>query len=127
MSWLRRLSDSKSTWAVLHQTETRPNTFNPITSNMEQLTRARNTTKNLLWRDIYDSLLTCRSNVLFRYPSEYLSIPVNGEPLITKNKTPINQSWCEQLMIKDILNHQGDMKESENYNTLQKPISLIMP
>ena len=92
MSWLRRLSNSKSTWAVLHQSETRPYTFNPMTSNMEQLTRARNLTKNLVWRDIYDSLLTCRSNILFRHPSEYLSIPVNGEPYITKNKNPITQS-----------------------------------
>ena len=60
----------------------------------------------------------------FRYPNEYLSIPVNGEPSITKNRTPIDQSWCEQLMVKDILNHQGDLKEIENYNTLQKPISF---
>ena len=45
MSWLRRLSNSKSTWAVLHQSETRPYTFNPMTSNMEQLTRARNMTE----------------------------------------------------------------------------------
>ena len=122
MSWLRRLSDSKSTWAALHRAETRPNTFNPMTSNMEQLARARNMTRNLVWRDIYDSLLTCRNNILFRYPSEYLSIPVNGEPFITKNKNPITQSWCEQLMIRDILDHQGDLKESKSYNTLQKPI-----
>ena len=31
---------------------------------------------------------------------------------------PINQSWCEQLMIKDILNHQGDLKERENFNKI---------
>ena len=105
MSWLRRLKHSKSTWAILHHTETKPFAFNPVTSNMEHLTKARNLTKNLVWRDIYDSLLTCRRNILFRYPNEYLSIPVNGEPLITK--APINQSWCEHLMIKDILNHQG--------------------
>ena len=65
MSWLRRLNNSKSTWAILHQTETKPHTFNPITSNMEQLTKARNKTRNLVWRDIYDSLLTCRRNILF--------------------------------------------------------------
>ena len=28
------------------------------------------------------------------------------------------------MMIKDILTHQGDLKESEDYNTIQKPISF---
>ena len=31
MSWLRRLSSSKSTWAILHSAKTRPYTFNPAT------------------------------------------------------------------------------------------------
>ena len=58
MSWLRRLSSSKSTWAILHSAETRPYTFIPATSNMDELIRAKNMTKNLVWKDIYDSLLT---------------------------------------------------------------------
>ena len=33
MSWLRRLTYSKSTWALLHRAETKPYTFNPMTSN----------------------------------------------------------------------------------------------
>ena len=35
MSWLRRLNNSKSTWAILHHIETKPFAFNPVTSNME--------------------------------------------------------------------------------------------
>ena len=42
MSWLRRLNNSKSTWAILHHTETKPFAFNPVTSNMEHLTKAWN-------------------------------------------------------------------------------------
>ena len=121
MSWLRRLSSSKSTWASLHLTETKPFTYNPVNSNLENLTKARNLTRNKVWRDIYDSLITCRKNVLFRHPSEYLSIPINGEPLITANKTSINQLWCEQMMIKDILSYQGDLKEIKDYNMVQRP------
>ena len=102
MSWLRRLSSSKSTWAKLHTAETKPFTYSPDNTNMEKLMKARNLTKNRVWRDIYDSLATCRNNIVFRNPSEYLSIPINGESLITRNRTPINQLWCEQLMIKDI-------------------------
>ena len=111
MSWLRRLSSSKSTWAILHLTETKPFTYNPVSSNLENLTKARNLTRNTVWKDIYDSLITCRKNVLFRHPSEYLSIPINGEPLITENKTSINQLWCKRMMIKDILSYQGDLKK----------------
>ena len=41
MFWLRRLPTSKSTWATLHCTETKPFTFNPANSNMDQLIRAK--------------------------------------------------------------------------------------
>ena len=65
--------------------------------------------------------LTCRKNFTFQHPNEFLSIPINGEQLITKNFRPVNQPWCLHMMIKDILTHHGDWKEIDDYNTIQKP------
>ena len=91
MSWLRRLSFSKSTWANLHKAETRPYTYDPITANWNDLEIARNKISNLVWRDVYDSLMTCRKNVVHVQPLEYLTFPVNGEPSITKNNNSVKQ------------------------------------
>ena len=81
MSWLRRLATSKLTWAKLHRLETRNYTFDPTSSNMEQLTKAKRMIKNAFWKDIYESLITCGQNIVRRYPSEFLAVPVNGEML----------------------------------------------
>ena len=53
MSWLRRLTYSKSTWAKLHREETKPNTFNTMTSSWTGLEMARSQSSNLVWKDIY--------------------------------------------------------------------------
>ena len=60
MSWLRRYINSKSTWAKMHRMETSPYTFDPITANFENLTKARALCKNQFWKEIYASLITCR-------------------------------------------------------------------
>ena len=95
--------------------ETTPYIFDPTTSNWNNLEHARNNMSNMVWRDIYDSLLTCRKNVVSIQPLEYLSIPINGEPSITINNTPVEQLWCRNLMIKDILNDTGDWKTTNDY------------
>ena len=56
------------------------------------------------------------------HPKEFLSIPINGELLITGNHNAINQSWCSQMTIKDVLTHHGDWKETGDYDTIQKPL-----
>ena len=124
MSWLKRLTSSKSTWANLHRAETKTCTFDPITSNMEELIKAKNMTKNLVWRDIYDSLLTCRRNIIHKHPNEFLSIPINGETMITNNFNPVSQPWCSRLMIKDILTHHGDWKDVNDYYTVGEVMDM---
>ena len=47
MSWLRRLSFSKSTWAQLHKAKTKPFTFNPMSSNWSEIEFAKNRMENL--------------------------------------------------------------------------------
>ena len=77
-------------------------------------------TRNLVWKDIYDLLLTCRRNITFYHPNEFLSIPINGELMITKNFCQVNQPWCTHMMINGILTHHGDWKKVNDYNTTQK-------
>ena len=84
MSWLRRQINSNATWAKLHRDETIPFTFNPISSNYEDLLKAKTVCKNSFWKDIYASLLLCRRNVLNIHPEEFITLPINREPQITK-------------------------------------------
>ena len=74
MSWLRRLSFSKSTWAELHKAETKPNTYNPISTNWTEIENAKNRMNNPVWKEIHDSLLTCRRNLLKSDPLELLTL-----------------------------------------------------
>ena len=122
MSWLRRLTFSNSTWANLNRQETKTFTFNPTTSTLDDLEKARHKTSNLVWRDIHDSLMICRRNIVYSQPSEYLSVPVNGEPSLAKNFISVNQFWCRTLMIKDVLNNQGDWKSVKVYIHGQRPL-----
>ena len=92
MSWLRRLPFSKSTWADLHRAETKPHTYNPITTNWMDIETAKTKMINPVWKEIYDSLLVCRNNLL-------------------KNNTAIQRSWCENLTINDIWDENGDLKK----------------
>ena len=62
-----------------------------MTSTMSDQEKAMNKTRNLVWRDIYDSIIICRRNEVIHNPIEFLSLPVNGEPVITRNYTPVNQ------------------------------------
>ena len=122
MSWLRRLITSNATWAKLHRLNTYPNTFNPYTSNQEGLIKAKEKTNNLFWKDIYTSLLQCRDSVLVTHPEESVTLPINGEPQITKNKYPINQSWCKYETLNILLDRFGKMKEIEDFLGPKKPM-----
>ena len=115
MSWLKRLSFSESTWADLHKAETKQHMYNPIATNLVDIETAKTKMTNPVWREIYDSLLACRRNLLNKYPLEYLTLPVNGEPYLAKNYTAIQHTWCENLTINDILDQNGDFKKAEDY------------
>ena len=121
MSWLRRLPFSKSTWAELHKAETKPHTYNPINTNWVDIKIAKTKMTNPVWKELYDSLLVCRRNLLGINPLEYLILPVNGEPNLTKNNTAIQQPWCEYLNINDILDENCKVKKEEDHPLGQRP------
>ena len=106
----------------LHNFETSPNTFNPISSNFESLNRAKMQCKNRFWRELYSSLIACRLNILKKYPEEFIFIPINGEPLITKNKIVIKQDWSKTEIINSILNSNGCLIEWENLRCDKRPL-----
>ena len=118
LSWFRRHINSKATWAKLHNFETSPNTFNPISSNYESLNKARMQCKNKFWKELYSSLITCRLNILKKYLEEFIFIPINGEPLITKNKIAIKQDWAKT----EIVNSNGGLTNWENLNGDKRPL-----
>ena len=91
MSWLKRLTFSKSTWVLLHRAETKPYTFDPMTSNWSEIKLTKIKMDNLVWKEVYGSLLACRKNLVKASLQEYLSLPVNGEPYITKNNIAVQQ------------------------------------
>ena len=126
MSWLRRLTFSKSTWVELHRAETRPYSFNPMSSTWSELKMARTKMDNLAWREIYGALLTCRRNMIKANPSEFHTLPVNGEPYTTKNNIAMQQEWCEKYTVRDILNRDGDFKKPEDYPRSRRPVCTVI-
>ena len=122
LSWFRRFIDSKSTWAKLHKLETSPYTFNPITSNFDDLNKARMQCKNGFWKELYSSLISCRLNVLKKYPGEFITIPIIREPMVTKNLKAIQQDWSKIEMLNTILDANGKITEWEHLTRNKRPL-----
>ena len=55
-------------------------------------------------------------------PIEYLSLPINGKPYITKNNRAIMQNWCSNHNIRDVLNRHGEFKKMEEYPPGRRPV-----
>ena len=92
--------------------------------NWSDIETAKNKMTNPALKEIYDSLLTCRQNLLKSDPLEFLTLPVNGEPYLTKNSTAMQQPWCENLTINDILDKNGNLKKTEEYPVGKRPVFI---
>ena len=124
LSWLRQFIGLKSMWAKLHRSETAPYTFNLITSNFDDLTKEKMLCKNSFCKEVYSSLISCRLNILAKYPAEFLTIPINGEPLITKNKRAIMQDWSSSEMINTLLDENCKIKEVDQFISKKRPLNF---
>ena len=82
--------------------------------NWSDIEFTKNKMDNLEWKEIYGSLLACRKNLVKASPSEYLFLPVNGEPYITKNNIDLQQPWCVNLSLNNILNSKGKFKKMKS-------------
>ena len=123
MSWLRRLIDCDATWAKLHRYDVSPFSFDPCKSNYDSLMNAKNRVTNLFWRDVYESLLECRLNILLEHPQEFRYIPINGEPGITSNKISIKQEWSLSLNLNSIIDDKGNLMCIDRIRSVRKPFN----
>ena len=71
---------------------------------------------------MYSSLLACRRNLIKASPPEHLALPVNGKPYITKNNIAIQQPWCVNLTINNILSSDGNLKKTKDYPPGERPV-----
>ena len=125
MTWLSKLTYLKSNWAVLHKAETKWCTFDLMTSNLSKIELARSKMDNLVWKEIYGTLLACSKNIVKASPLEFISLPVNGEPYITGNNVAMQQAWCENFTINDILDKYGRFKKPEDYPPRRRPVFFM--
>ena len=93
-----------------------------MTSNWSEIELARSRMDNLVWKEIYGALLACRRNMVEDSPPELLSLPMNGEPYITRNNVAVQQVWCENLTINDILDQSGEFKTPDDYPPRRRPV-----
>ena len=93
LSCLRHLPYSKSIWARIHKEEVGKHGFCPVNSNMEDLEEAKKLITNLVWYEIYGTLIKCKYNIVNLHPVEFLTIPINQELDMTTNFNGIQQGW----------------------------------
>ena len=79
MTWLGRLTYSKSLWAMLHEVEAGKLMFELVNYNMSKLEKGKRKIKNPVWSGIYNIFTKCRQNVLLHYPKESVSNSVCGK------------------------------------------------
>ena len=89
LALFRRYIDSKSTWAKL------PNTFNPISSNVGSLNKAKMQCKNQCWRELDSFLRTCRLNVLRKISRGSYIYPNKWQSLKKQNRIAIEEDWSK--------------------------------
>ena len=58
------------------------------------------------------------------HPEEFITLPINGEPQITKNNMAINKDWCKNETINVILDSNGKIKEIDEFCGLKKTIGF---
>ena len=63
-------------------------------------------------------------NVLLSCPQEFRYIPINGEPLISSNKFPIEQEWARGLNLDCIVDDKGNFHELDKLICPRRPFDF---
>ena len=58
------------------------------------------------------------------FPYEFLSIPVAGEPDITKSFTSIKQDWCKKLQLYQILDNNFTLRDASLMPVGKHPLEM---
>jgi hypothetical protein len=95
LGWLRRLNKT-SFWKTLHIEDIKDKSlvFNPHHANELLIKKALKNMQNPVNKQIYISLLNCKSNLIEMDPTQSLFLPLFGEHKTTKNNTPARCEWA---------------------------------
>ena len=95
MGWLRRLN-KPSFWKTLHIEDLKDKSllFDPHNSNELLIKKALKNMQNPVMKQIYISLLKCKSNLIEIDPTQSLFLPLFGEQRNTKNNIPALCEWA---------------------------------
>ena len=116
MAWLRRLGH-ESFWKTLHLEDLKDKSllFNPYKSNEFHIQKALKNLDNPVWRQIYISLLNCRTNLIEQDPNSSLFLPVFGESRSTKNNSPALSPWTIGTRAIDLITSNRDFIRPDEY------------
>ena len=127
MGWLRRLGHD-SFWKTLHLEDLKDKSllFNPYKTSEAQIQSALKNMKNPVMRQIYISLINCKSNIIEIDPTSSLFLPIYGESRVTKTNTPALSEWTIGARIIDVTTSNGKFIREDVHikNALKQPSSL---
>ena len=127
MGWLRRLGHN-SFWKTLHIEDLKDKSllFNPYKSNETNLQKAIKNMQNPMMKQIYISLLKCRSNLIEIDPKMSLFLPVFGEHRTTQNNTPALSEWTIGSRVINLITTFGNFigPDAHIKNAQLQPSSL---
>ena len=109
LGWLRRLG-KESFWKTLHIEDLKDKSllFNPHNANELLIKKALKNLNNPVMKQVYISLLHCKSNLIEIDPTQSLFLPIFGEHRVTKNNTPALCEWAIGTRMIDLLSTNGN-------------------
>merc|ERR1712082_80063 len=110
LGWLRRLG-KESFRKSLHLEDLKDKTlpFDPHNSNEVNIKKAIKNMNNPMMKQIYISLLDCKSNLIEIEPELALFLPIFGEHRAKKNNTPALCEWAIETRIIDLLSSSNEI------------------
>ena len=58
-------------------------------------------------------------------PEEYITFPINEEPDLASNHTGIEEGWSRNLMLHNILDNSGNLKEFKELTVVHGPLRMV--
>merc|ERR1712082_243757 len=127
LGWLRRLG-KESFWKSLHLEDLKDKTllFDPHNSNEVNIKKAIKNMNNPMMKQIYISLLDCKSNLIEIQPEQALFLTIFGEHRVKKNNTPALCEWAIGSRIIDLLSSNGNFISDHSHipNAGKQPSQL---
>ena len=113
ISWLRRFCSSNSFWIKL-KCEWLRNLgcadLEPRCTDSKVVELICKKCPNPFWKNVYKGFKICVSNYLEIFPKEFIYLPLYNQKEITGDLIPVEQPWCKNLMIADIIDDKLEFR-----------------